>query len=337
MALASVKTVAAPTLEDARRVCDVLVEHGAGVVLVFGSVAQGTADEQSDIDMVAVFDDLGDYSGRHNLRARLINNAHHTTGMLVDLLVTDRPEWYRRTTNVTSSFEAAIADQATVLCDRPATRTINWNKDIGMPKDNHSEALERLADTDNALGQVLNGLSEGLRERRAADEQDTELREIARYERMANICSDSHQTIECAFKALACLAGVKAERTHSIQRLAELIPDQYSDVTSPATSPLNLIKPSGITLWHTAGPYTEARPALTLTEIEDTAIELTQMATKTAAALARHFTTINASTAARLAHLVSQVETELAASDIGKTPPAPSSRQIPNNNQTLQE
>ncbi|MCY4256668.1 MAG: nucleotidyltransferase domain-containing protein [bacterium] len=321
MALASASTVVAPTLEDARQVSEVLAENGAGMVLVFGSVAWGTADECSDIDMVAVFDDLGDYSCRYSLKGRLTHSAHRVTRASVDVWVTDRAEWQRRTTMVTSSFEAAIAGNAIVLCDRPATRPIDWDKEIGMPADNYNEALKRLMDTANALGQVFNGLYETPLERRAADENNTDDWAHARYERMARMCADSQLTIECAYKTVVCLAGVKSERIHSIGDLAEVIPEEYSDVTGPATSPLNRTKPSGITLWHTAGDYSDARPALTLHEIEETAIELAQMATKTSAALANHFEGTGEGAAAYLNRVIKQTETELATSEIGKHPP----------------
>ncbi|MXZ79706.1 MAG: nucleotidyltransferase domain-containing protein [Acidimicrobiia bacterium] len=78
-------------MDDARRVAAVLVEQGAGAVLVFGSVARGNAAASSDLDLVVVFDDLGDYSCRDHLRASLTETARHATTAPVDLWVTDRP------------------------------------------------------------------------------------------------------------------------------------------------------------------------------------------------------------------------------------------------------
>ncbi len=304
-----------PSLQDAQRACEILVKYGAGLVLVFGSVARDTASENSDIDMVAVFDDLGDYTCRHNLRNRLINTIYTTTKLPVDVWVTDRAEWKHRTTKVTSSFEAAITNDAIVLHNQPATNsTIDWNKEIGMPKNNQVEALDRLNDTANALLKVLNGFYEGPLEGSDPNQEDTS--RWARYERMANLCADSQLTIECAFKTVACLAGIKAERIHSIQKLADAIPETYSNVTSPATSEHNRIKPSGITLWHTAGAYSDVRPALTLKEIEDTATELAQMVCKTAAALVTHFTNTSEIEASKLLRIVNQVKTALMNNDI---------------------
>lgn len=54
---------AAPVRADAERAAAALAEAGAGRVVLFGSVARGEADEHSDIDLMAVFDDL-DYERR---------------------------------------------------------------------------------------------------------------------------------------------------------------------------------------------------------------------------------------------------------------------------------
>ena len=66
--------------------------------------------------------------------------------------------------------------------------------------------------------------------------------------------------------------------------------------------------------------YVGKRPALGLDEIEDVAIEMTRIASHTAAALAGHFAGAgDATTAARdPAHTVEQVEAGLITGDIGK-------------------
>ncbi len=320
MALVSASPAVAPTLDDARCAAAVLAEHGAAQVLVFGSVARGEASAYSDIDLVAVFDDLGDYSCRYSLRATLTECARDAAGAAVDLWVTDRPEWRRRTTVVTSSFEAAIADYAFTLADRPPAGLINWDKEIGMPPDNRAEALERLKDTDNALSRVFNGLHEGAKELVEAGSGDVRRWANARYERMAFVCTDAQTTIESAYKTAACLAGENIVKIHSLHHLAAAVPAEYGDIVEPATSPHNSVTPSTITLWHTAGPYVGERLALTLDEIEDIAIELARIASRTAAALAGHFDgASDARTAAGdLAHTAAQVEAGLLVADIGK-------------------
>ena len=53
---------AAPSLQDAQRAAEAVAHLDAGIVLLYGSIALGTATEDSDIDLCLIFDDLGDYS-----------------------------------------------------------------------------------------------------------------------------------------------------------------------------------------------------------------------------------------------------------------------------------
>ncbi len=52
----------------------------AAQVLLFGSVADGTATPSSDIDLVAVFDDLGDYSRRYRIKCEAQAAAREASG-----------------------------------------------------------------------------------------------------------------------------------------------------------------------------------------------------------------------------------------------------------------
>lgn len=61
----------------------------------------------------------------------------------VEVFVTDRAEWRRRTQDVSASFEAGIAASAVVLVDRPAG-AVRWDKEIGLADNNTDEALGRL-------------------------------------------------------------------------------------------------------------------------------------------------------------------------------------------------
>ena len=56
-------TAEVPTIEDARRAAEALAAAGVGRVVLFGSVARGAATERSDIDLVAIYDDI-DYNKR---------------------------------------------------------------------------------------------------------------------------------------------------------------------------------------------------------------------------------------------------------------------------------
>ena len=106
-------TVVAPTLADAERAAAALVGAGVGRVVLFGSVARGDATERSDIDLVAIFDDL-DYGERWERRCELMRLAADAAGHSVDVSVTDRAEWAMRTSRVRTSFEGRAARDGVV-------------------------------------------------------------------------------------------------------------------------------------------------------------------------------------------------------------------------------
>lgn len=260
---------------------------------MFGSVARVEAVDGSDIDLVAVFDDLGDYRRRTDIELRLVKKAGKSSDFEVDVWVTDRPEWARRTTVVSSSLEAAIADEAVVVAGRGGggDADVDWGKEIGMPPDNRAEALSRLEDVRNALSRVEDRLDEGTREHRAAAAGSGRRYSEARYERMADICFHTQKTIESAMKTVVCLVVGSPERIHALDRLAARIPSPYRDVTQLAMDPANTTTPEEISVWHRAGPYSDERPDLTLAQIEATAAELARIACDTAETLAHHFET----------------------------------------------
>ena len=76
---------AAPTIDDARAAGRALTAVGAREVMVFRSVARGVAVPYSDIDLVAILDDV-DYKQRwqtqlawQRLAATPPDNGHHPT------------------------------------------------------------------------------------------------------------------------------------------------------------------------------------------------------------------------------------------------------------------
>ena len=94
----------APELADARRAAAALADAGVARVVLFGSVARGDATAHSDIDLMAIYDDL-DYAVRWETRCALKPLAESAAGYPVDVVVTDRPEWKVRTTHVSTSFQ----------------------------------------------------------------------------------------------------------------------------------------------------------------------------------------------------------------------------------------
>ncbi len=231
-------------------------------VLLYGSVARGDASAHSDIDLVAVFDDI-DYSQRLQLRVSLARAAEEVAGRPVEVHVTDRPEWQRRTCTVSSSFEAGIAPTAVTLIDRPAG-AVNWDKEIGLPDNNIDEALGRL----DEVAKALNSMSRAL----LPDEWEiVETRdESLPHWRMIDICSAAAMAIETAIKALAALAGTPAPFKHKIDLLVPLA-GEHADAVSDALAEFehNDVSddraPYGdISIWRKAGTYIADRPDIDL-------------------------------------------------------------------------
>ena len=99
--------------------------------MLFGSLARGVQTPGSDIDLVAIFDDL-DYPTRWTRKAELQQLAGEAAGCDVDVRVTDWPEWAIRTRTVTTSLESRIArDAVTLWAGTP--RGVNWDKETGWP------------------------------------------------------------------------------------------------------------------------------------------------------------------------------------------------------------
>ena len=137
-----------PRFADAQRAADVLAADGARKVLLFGSVARGEATEGSDIDLVAIYDDI-DYATRALTTRQLEASASAATGFPVSVFVTDQPEWWMRTTQVRTSLEALVAERGIVLVDRKGkqARQVNWDKEMVMPASDYQQGLYRLGRT----------------------------------------------------------------------------------------------------------------------------------------------------------------------------------------------
>ena len=256
----------APELADARRAAAALADAGVARVVLFGSVARGDATERSDIDLMAIYDDL-DYAVRWETRCALKPLAESAAGYPVDVVVTDRPEWKVRTTHVSTSFENRAARHGVVLADRPPTRAIDWGKEMVMPRSDHDEALYRLDKTGDSLGILLTLLGPGRveqMERRLGNETRALGRSLVRLQRA---CGEAHAVVEGSLKALIHL-GADPERPawgHDIAKLCDQLAEPHRSAIPPLLAPCG---PAAISEWHVLARYhregrdTEATPQL---------------------------------------------------------------------------
>ena len=281
MRAVAMTTAQAPTALEAQRAADRLAAAGAGRVLLFGSVARGSATVDSDIDLVAIFDDI-DYSERHRIRSALCEAAESAVERPVEVFVTDRAEWDRRTREVSASFEAGIAPTAVVLVDRPAG-VVRWDKEIGLPDNNTDEALGHLDEAGKAL--------HSMRARMLPD--DWEILEpqddhVTRW-RLVDVCSSGAMAVETALKALAAAHGAPAPHKHRIDLLVPLAGRRADEVrTALAGLEVNALArgdvPYGdLTIWREAGTYIADRPDIDLAAVAAMSPRIAQAAISVAA------------------------------------------------------
>ena len=264
-----------PTFEHARAAADVLAGEGVSAVLLFGSVAAGTAAAGSDIDLVAVFDDI-DYAERFPRRWRLEARCAAAAGVPVDVHVTDWPEWRHRTVEVSSSFEASIVRQPsrrTLFRRGPVAAAVDWGKEIGMPASDLDEAAERLNDVRQALADMTAACGQRTDEVGVVDGR-AEVDGSVREERLRSLCANASMAIEHALKAWCAANGVASERTHSVARLlrqASPLPGDVEDALAALEA--NTLRPSreaydDVSCWRIGGTYPSALPQATLGSTE---------------------------------------------------------------------
>ncbi len=210
-----------PTSEDAQRAAETVAAHGATRVLLYGSVARGTAKVHSDIDLVAIFDDLGDYSDRWDRQATLMTETRERVGHPVHVHVTDFPEWRKRTTEVSASFEASIASYAVALIDGTPAVSPDWEKEIGRVDSNLEEAKRRFDDVVDHCIDLSGRLAPDKYEATAEPED----KEHYRLNRMRKLCGDAARVIEASIKLLVALEGTPPERVHDIANLLDQLQD----------------------------------------------------------------------------------------------------------------
>lgn len=247
-------------LGAARRAADELVDAGVGRVLLFGSVARGDCGENSDVDLVAIYDDL-DYAERHRRRCRLEAQASAAAGCPVDVMVTDAPEWAVRTSKVPCSVEASVARYAVQIAAADSHTQIDWDKEIGLPDTPAGEMQSRFTDMSNAVIRLERNLRPDPSEIAAADEGDADEHRYREGVRFATAMAEVLAVVESAAKATHIVSlGVAPERVHNI---AELLRPQPETIRSAfATLAGSEVDLDRLHLWRQGFTYVADRPDL---------------------------------------------------------------------------
>ena len=261
----------APTVDDARSAAEALVAEGVSEVWLYGSVARGEAHYGSDIDLVAVFDDL-DYRKRWGVVRRLQRVAVGACGRAVEVLVTDRAEWRIQCERVTASFASAIScDLKLLACSPDPSGEVDWDKEQVMATSNEELAIERLRSITANLHKISAILGPERYEQELARGNDRMEYESVRAARMIMICEASQLAVENAAKAVAVLGGAPAPQlwVHDIAQIVESIDGPLSeDLRMLLRSAPELVKHEGyITMWRTRGAYKTSTEGMTAQEI----------------------------------------------------------------------
>ena len=242
--------ISPPCMADAERAAEAVAVEDVSEVLLFGSVARGDAGPDSDIDLVAIHDDL-DYSTRRERSHELGRLAGEAAGYRVFVYVTDWPEWTHRATEVSTSLECAITAHAVTLYHREADG-VRWGKEIGMPVTNREEAAGRLHNALRALSGVHDQLVMGLTESGALEDRDPGYYLFGMRNRMCRLCADAQMAMETSLKALIHLGGSRPARTHDLGNLLGALPVEQRD---HLRGMFVEVTPEMASKWREAGAY----------------------------------------------------------------------------------
>ena len=247
-----------PCVGDARKAAErINTVLDAAEVLVYGSVARDCAMPGSDVDLMVVFDDLGDYTQRRELAQQARTAAEQATGFACDVRVTDRAEWRVRTTQCRSSFEAHIASCAITLTSRPPKSPIDWDKKIGKPATDEQQAAAILAKTTHSLNIILAYLRPSPSEADALAEDDTDLAHQMQHSRLLSVCEHAQTAMETSLQALICARRAPhPENARSICGLINAARRQLDPAQAALIdAALGPLTPDQISIWRHTSTY----------------------------------------------------------------------------------
>ncbi len=215
---AVVVAASGPDLRDAEVAAAAVSAARADVtkVMLFGSVARGQAAAYSDIDLVVLIDDLGDYRSRNEIKDQLTDAAEAAVEHPVHVHLSDLPEWRTRTEKVSASFEASLTGQLLPLLNREPRRPPDWGKPMTMPDNNLAEAANPHRDMARHLRKLVDAMTADEAERQA---RDPDVRNEYLKDRRMTACGHAADTIELAVKTVIALLGSSPLRKHNLRAL----------------------------------------------------------------------------------------------------------------------
>ena len=244
-----------PVLRDAETAAAAVGSARADVarIMLFGSVARGQATHCSDIDLVVLIDDLGDYRRRDEIKDQLTDAAQAAVGHPVHIHLSDLPEWRARTEKVSASFEASLTGQLLPLLSRGPRRPPDWGKPMTMPDNNLAEAASPHRDMARHLRKLVGAMTPDESEQQA---WDPDVRDVYLKDRRRAACGHASDTIELAVKTVIALSGFPPSRTHNLRVL-------LGEVRSEAwrRELTEIVEASGLGVqdvlaWHALSAYT---------------------------------------------------------------------------------
>ncbi len=260
--MAVVAPAEAPTRADAERAAAALIGGGVEEVLLFGSVARGTAGPPSDIDLVAIFDDL-DYGERAVRRQKLEAAAAEVVSWPVQVHVTDRPEWRARVELVATSFEHRVAAEAIVVAVSADEGPVDWGKEMVLPMSDPQEALRYFAA--RVLPRLQGVATAATRSVLEVVPQESAVPvEVRRLNRMVSLCVDAALAAETSVKAMAKLYGHPTPTEKELKRnghtiaavLQRHVPEPHRGEMRAAFDRLG-VDLGELSLWRNKGTYAD--------------------------------------------------------------------------------
>ena len=247
--------MAAPTIDDARTAGRALTDAGAREVMLFGSVAAGSAVPYSDIDLVVVLDDL-DYHRRRDAAHALEDLAADATGQPVDVWLTDIPEWAAQNRRA-ASFAAAIRDDLVPVAARDGDDSaVDWGKEQVMAISDTEDAWRRVEEARTHLLRLIRRHRPDDMERSAEAAGDHDRHHELRADRLVQACTAAAMAIETAFKALGTDAQIDAQLLHYNHRLDPIVEKlPAEDQTAAQLILTGSVTAHSVSEWRTQGDY----------------------------------------------------------------------------------